>query len=178
MKKQLAQILLVLIVVFITSCNKDVKRNHEEIVEKPNKQNELTISLQFKSNKADNFKLSLNNIVVDEFQKKNIQIIEKIEPSSGFDEIYASFGTNNVSNNLIINFGDKNEKTITIDNILITLNSKSININHDNFNTYFSHNKFVKKAINNNITLSTIKKNGKLNPVIFAKPNLINSLME
>lgn len=178
MKKLPVYILLLFIIVLITTCKKDVETNHKEIVDKLNNQKELTISIQFKSDKADNFKVSLNNILVDEFQKKNIQIIEKIEPSSGFDEIYANFGANNISNKLIINLGNRNEKTIIIENILITFGSKNININQTNFNTYFNHNKFVKKVINSKITLSTTKIDGVLNPVIFAKPNLFNSIME
>jgi len=177
MRKQLVQILIFTIVVFISSCNNDTRNSEQEIVPETKEKRELTVIIQFKSNKADNFKLSLNNIVVDEFQKKNVQIIEKIEPSSGFDEISASFGENNISNNLVINFGNRIEKTIIIESIDLFLNSKNIRINNQNFDKYFKHNNFLKISLKEKITLNSVKVGNKLNPVIFAKPNLIKSLL-
>lgn len=165
--------ILLLFVIFF-SCNEKTKNNSEDLnnnklINSP----ELTVSIQFKSNKADNFRLSLNNIIVDEYQNKNIQIIEKIQPSTNFDEISANFGPNNISNNIVINLGNKQEKRIQIKNIKISYGDKEIYIdNVVDFKTHFAYNKFIKLDSLSNIIINTIEKEGVINPVIYSKKNL------
>ena len=83
----------------------DSSENHKTSVETEVK--ELEVVLDFKTNKDDKFKLMLNNIRVDEFQNKNVQIIEKVNQTSSVDKIITKFGDNNISNNFIINLRTK-----------------------------------------------------------------------
>jgi len=145
---------------------------NDEFIKSP----ELIVSIYFKSNKSDNIKLSLNNIIVDEFQKKNVQIIEKIEPTTNFDEILANFGPNNISNNIVINLGTKKIK-IQIKSIKISYEDKEVFIDNTvDFKKYFAFNKHVKLESKSNIIIKTIEKKGVINPVIYSKKNLIKFL--
>ena len=49
----------------------------------------------------------MNNIKVDELQRKHIQIFETVSPSIDFDNIIAKFDKNNMSKNIVFGLGNK-----------------------------------------------------------------------
>ena len=61
-----------LLIVFVSCKNNDNKTPKIEAKEKQVKN--LIVKMEFKTNVEDVFKISVINIIVDEFQKKNIQI--------------------------------------------------------------------------------------------------------
>ena len=67
----------------------------------------------------------MNSIIVDDFQKKNIHIIENVSPTNIIDVISASFGVNNISNKLQISLGNKEEKVVAIESIILSLKSSA-----------------------------------------------------
>lgn len=139
--KKLAFILLV----FVVACKNEPKETAEEpqTTEVEEVVNELEIVMNFKTDTAGEFKLMLNNVKMDEFQRKNIHVIEKVEPATGIDELRASFGPNNISNNIYINFGNKATKNVEISNIQIQYGDKGFNIDANALTEYFSLNKYV-----------------------------------
>ncbi|MBT8279211.1 MAG: hypothetical protein KJO41_09425 [Bacteroidia bacterium] len=146
-----------------------------EVVEDTAK--ELKIAMNFKTDKADEFRLMLNNVEVDEFQRKNIHIIEKVAPTSGSDEMTASFGANNISKTLHINLGNKEEKSIEISAVQISYGQNSLAVDGSNLSEYFSMNKYVDfDSVSQ--TIKTKRIDGKHIPTIILKRKHINSLMQ
>ena len=84
----------------------------------------------------------LNNIKVDEFQKKNIQVREIVPASSELESIVAKFGEGNKSSNVVLSLGKK-PKIIFFNGIEFSYGEKSILITGSNFNKFLSTNKFV-----------------------------------
>lgn len=158
--------------VFFFSCNNSKKTQKDKIAEEP----ELIIKLGFKTNVEDEFVVMLNNIKVDEFQKKNIQVREIVPASSELESIVAKFGEGNKSSNVILSLGKK-PKTIFFNGIEFSYGEKSILITSSNFNKFLSTNKFAALE-NEEFTISTKKLNGKHNPALIAKKRLLDSLFK
>jgi len=138
--------LLLVLVVVIVSCKSETKENtsaKEEVavIEAPAK--ELEIEMNFKTNKEDDFKLAVNNIIKDEFQKKSVVITEKVSPSSSMEKIIANFGENIVSNSIRFDLGNKELKEIEIQTILVSYGANSLSIPGSQLHKYFIINKFV-----------------------------------
>ena len=72
----------------------------------------LVVDFSFKTDQEDKFRIMMNNIVVDEFQQKNIQFSEDVPPSSSFENFHAEFDAYNMSNNVVINLGNKSLKNV------------------------------------------------------------------
>lgn len=136
----------------------------------------LIIDFSFKTSEADEFKIMMNNIQVDELQTKNIQIVENVIQSTGFDKIIANFGSNNLSKQVVIHLGSKIEKEVTINGILISYGNKQFNLTSpEDLNSNLVFNKFiVRDSVTNRLTTKQI--DGKLNPTIRIKNSLINQL--
>ena len=118
----------------------------------------------------------VNNIAVDELQKKNIHISEEVVPTSGIDEISANFGDNNISNNVLINFGNKEVKEVEIMDITVIFGNNQISLKTpEDQNRYLNFNKFIEKDTTSN-KLRTKRVNGAHNPTIYFKRNLVNLL--
>lgn len=169
--------LLVLICLCI-SCNTSEKKtsNISEIESTQIESRSLIIEFKFKTNKPDVFKIMMDNIEVDELQKKNIHVFENVTPTSKEDKIIAKFDANNMSKNIIINLGTKEIKEVEIINISISYGD-----NHYSFDTlndikkYFAFNRFIDVSEDNK-KIKTKKVDGKHNPAISVRQNLIRLL--
>lgn len=168
-------LLVTICVAFIIGCkNKETVKSitpdtHLE------EEKELVVDISFKTNKEDEFKLMLNDIVVDDFQKRNIHIIEKVFPNSIFESLSAKFKTDKLSKNFYINFGNKSEKEIVIEYINLSYGNNSIEIKPEDIGEYFTLNKFIElDSISNN--LRTYKRDGGLNPAIVLSRKVLNNL--
>jgi cupin superfamily acireductone dioxygenase involved in methionine salvage len=174
---KISNIVLVLFVLLSFSCKNN---NEKQIVSIDKKevipQKQLIINFNFKTNKADTFMIMLNNIEVDELQKKNIHIFEDVVSSMAEDAIIAEFGNNNISNNIIIHLGNKTLKEVEVKSIFIAYGENQFSITSaEDLNKYFAFNKFIERDSTNKI-LKTKKVEGKHNPAFRLKRNLINIL--
>jgi len=136
----------------------------------------LIIDLNFKTNKEGVFKIMMNNIQVDELQKKSIHFSEDVISTTTEDAIKAEFDANNISDNIIISFGNKEVKEIEIVNLFVSYGSSQINISSpSDIEKYLAFNKFIERDSTSN-KIRTKKINGQHNPGLFFKRNLINLL--
>ena len=134
---------------------------------------QLEIRFSFKTSKTDVFKIMMNNIEVDEFQKKNIQIFETIPPSSQFENIIAKFDEGNMSKNIVFSLGNNEVKEIIIENIIISYKNKDINIStSEDIAKFLKFNKYV-EADSSNKLIKTKKVNGKHSPAFTFSKKLI-----
>ncbi|SDR75071.1 hypothetical protein SAMN04515667_0543 [Formosa sp. Hel1_31_208] len=171
--------LCIILVVIAFACKDDAKVDEQKnqtsvsVAEKAIK--ELEVIVSFKTNKSDEFKLMLNNVPVDEFQRKNIHVIEKTEPTTSFEQITAKFGNNNLSNNFNINFGTKELKEVEIVSIQMTYGKNSVSIKGTDLESYFNINNYINYDATTGV-LKTQKVGGKHYPAISAKRIAINIL--
>lgn len=175
MKRSL--ILLTTMILFVNckgpTDNQEIS-NETKSTEEVSKQ--LEIRFSFKTNKTDVFKIMMNNIEVDELQKKNIQIFETVSPTSDFDNIVAKFDEGNMSKNIVFSLGNKNVKEVTIDNINISYNNKVIDISKpEDINKFLRFNKYVKRDSTSN-KIKTKRVDGKHNPTFTFSKSLAKQL--
>ena len=172
-------IFLVVLVVFLSVACKEKPSESTAIssVEKTQEEpfKELLIVINFKTNKADTFKLMLNNIEVDDFQKKNIHIFEDVISTNTLDVISANFGINNISNQLHISLGNKEEKVVTIETINISYGKNSLSIESSKLKDFFFFNKFISQDEATS-EIKTKKVDGKHSPIMFIKKKAITEL--
>jgi hypothetical protein len=109
---------------------------------KPIAKKELVVNMEFKTNKADELTFALNDIAVDELQKKNIQIIEGVIPTSSPDKFQGNFGEGNISRKFEIDLGRNELKEFQIFAISFKYGDKTINISPDELEKYFAFSKF------------------------------------
>ncbi len=173
-------ILILMLLLFIVSCKNESKINETE---KPSNQaktekvsEQLEIEFRFKTNKKDVFKIMMNNIEVDELQKKNIHFFETVEPTSNYDYIDAKFDEGNMSKKITINLGDKKIKTVEIQSINISYKNNVINISsHKDINKYLRFNKYIERDSASSI-IKTKKVKGQHKPAITFSKKLINEI--
>ena len=157
------------------------KNNSETLTLQNNTQIEkakpsLIISINYKSDKIDVFKIMMNNIIVDEFQKKSIQFSEEVVPTSNFDNIEVKFDEDNFSKNIIVHLGNKNEKTVEIKDITVSFDDKVVKLSTpSDFNDFLVFNKFIDVDFDNKV-IRTKKVDGKLYPTFSFRQKLINQL--
>jgi len=169
------KIILVLVVVTtLFACKNDkVKSKAQDDTELKKEDNTLKVFFEFKTNKEDEFKIILNNIEVDEFQKMNIEAREIIPVTTSFEKMNVSFFDNVFSKNFLIGLGNDKLKELEINKIVISRGPNIVTVNKENIQDYFSPNKYVEFKNNKIITK---KVNGKHVPLLFAKSRLINTL--
>jgi len=161
-------------VLFFFSCQ---ERGSEKVEKnKTDELKEIVVKIVLKTDTEDVFKIMLNNIEVDEFQKKNIIVKETIPVTSDYDNMTASFGFNNFSHNIIINLGEKLKK-VSFNSIEISYGKNKLTINNENYKHYLKANKFV-DIDNNSFKIVTKRIDGKHNPVLIAKKNIFNNLIK
>ena len=174
------KIVLVCVVALLAfACKNEAKETTQKetkvVVKKAKSNPELKVTISFKSNKADEFKLTLNNVIVDEFQKKNVQVIEKITASNKIDELTASFGENNISKNFVIGLGNKVVKEVEIENITLTYGDNTQVIKALDLPKHFVFNKFT--SFNEAaLKINTKKVDGKHAPALILKAKTLNNL--
>lgn len=140
MKKLLFVILLITL-----SCKTETKGKGpvEKVVEVEAPARNLLIEVYFKTNKDDDFKLAVDNIIKDEFQKKSVVITEKVSPSSLMETISANFGEGIISNSIRFDLGTKELKEIEFESINFSYGPNSLAISGSDLYEYFIINKFV-----------------------------------
>jgi len=178
MKKNVSTLLILLLIINI-SCKNNNKApikeevKAEEVVVVPK---QLSIDFNFKTNKADVFKIMMNNIQVDDLQKKNVHIFENVAPSSTLDKIMATFGEDEMSKNIAIHLGNQEIKEVEISSIEVSYGDNLLSIKTpQDIDKYIVFNKFIQKDPASNV-LKTIRVSGQHNPVFSFKHNLINFL--
>lgn len=164
-----------------SACNGNAVKKTSEISKLESLKEEspqLIIDLSFKTSKPDVFKIMMNNIEFDELQKKNIQIFENVIPSTADDNIVAKFDPGNFSKQVVIHLGNKTEKEVVINKLLISFGDNQFNLtNAEDFNQYLAFNKFIERdSLTNKMITKRIS--GKLNPTIRIKNILLNQLMK
>lgn len=171
--------LLLVLAVVIVSCKSETKETvpaKEEVTEVAKEVvKELEIEMKFKTNKDADFKLSVSNIVKDEFQKKSVVITEKVAPSSSMETIEANFGENIISNSIRFDIGNKELKEVEIGSIDIKYGNNTLNIQGSDLVKYFVINKFIDYNPETGL-LKTQKVEGKHYPAIALKRSAINLL--
>lgn len=171
-------ILIFFLSVLSVGCKNEDKQNSsitEQIteVDQPKK---FTVHFNLKTNKTDVFKIMMNNIEVDELQKKNIVIFEELSSSSKGDVIVAEFDANNMSNHIVFHLGNNSIKEVEIQSILVAYGKNQYNITTAaDINKYLVFNKFIERDTMNK-TLKTKKVDGILYPTFSIKNNLIKIL--
>ncbi|WP_353777100.1 hypothetical protein [Winogradskyella sp. 3972H.M.0a.05] len=136
----------------------------------------LKATIVFKTNTEDEFKVMMNNIEIDEFQKKSIHFTESVLPNSKYETISVDFGANNISRNININFGRKNLKQIQIQSITLSYGGNELLIEGSNLEEHFTINKYISYD-KETFTLTTQKVEGRYNPAIILKQKTINGLV-
>lgn len=171
-------LLIFLFAVLSIGCKNNDKQDTSVVESKTaiNQPKKLTVNFSFKTNKPDVFQIMMNNIEVDDLQKKNIQIFEDVVPSTGDDAIVAEFGANNMSKQIVFHLGNKTIKEVEIKSILVAYGKNQYNLTTvEDINKYLAFNKFVVRDTLNK-TIKTKRVDGKLNPTFRIKNNLINLL--
>jgi hypothetical protein len=166
----------VLVILFILiSCENNqkeiepLKEGSEDI------KDELRVKIKYKTNKSDEFRLSLNHIKLDEFQSKSIHIIEKVEPTTNSDNITANFGKGNFSNRFQFGLGNIEPKKVTLEEIHMSYKDKNLIIESDQINEYFRFNEFVEyDSISHQIRTKRV--DGKHFPVLSLKWKYLTNL--
>ena len=171
--KKLLIVFLLITVACKTETKEQATNTENKVASETTK--ELEVVINFKTNKTDEFKLMLNNIEVDEFQRKHSQVIEKVTTSTGTDEIVAKFGANNISKNFHIDFGAKEIKQIEIESIKMSYGKNELVVTGSEIDEFFTINKYIEYDKTNNV-LQTKRVEGNHYPIIVLKPKGVNIL--
>lgn len=175
--KKMKKVFFVALIFVLSSCKNDKVETVKEVIqveEVKEVKKEFIVKIQFKTNKEDDFRLLLSNIEVDEFQKKNIQITEKVGPASQFETITANFGEN-ISGRFTINLGNKEVKEVEINSIKIIYGSNSIECSLADIEKHFFWNKYI--TIKDN-KIVTVRMNKKHNPTLNLRKKYLLKLQD
>lgn len=171
--------LFFVLMLLIVSCKSETKENpiEKEQVAIEEQIKELKVVVNFRTNKEDEFKLLLNNVSVDEFQRKNIHVIEKVMPTSTTESFTATFGENNISPNLNLNFGVKDNKEVEIESINMSYGENTLMISGSELSEYFTINKYITQdSITHKLTTQRIE--GKYYPALILRRRAYNALVK
>ena len=176
MKKIVVILVLLSLLIACNNGTQESKKNEATKKAVEDVKKELVVKIKFKTNKQDVFRIIIYDIVIDDLQKKNIQIFEEVVPSTEVDQIIAKFDSNNISNNIAINVGNEQEKKVEIESIFVSYGQNQIDIKTpQEINKYLFFNKFIERDSTTTI-LQTKKVDGTHYPVVNFKRNLINFL--
>ena len=138
---------------------------------------EFVVEMNFKSNTEDEFKLMLNNVEVDEFQRKNIHVLEKVIPTTSEESLSANFGEN-YSTDFQINLGNKTPKEVEFISMTVKYGDRAIQISRQNLNEYVAvNNKYVAYDSISGI-LKTSMVDGRHFPTVIMRKKTLRSLAE
>ncbi len=160
---------LILVISFI-SCKKETEKKP---ILKNNEKKEFIVKVSLQTDKEDELKILVNNVRVNRFQRKNIEIKEKLivldKPKTYNFNLKEDF-----SNSVRLSLGNKEEKTIKVRVIEITYQDIKIRTNGNDLDKYFTFNKYVTYNKENS-TLTIKKVDGKLNPVMRLNKSVFKS---
>lgn len=171
-------IVLVFFFALVFSCNKETKTEKQSLeVTSQDTVEQLEVRLIFKTNKEDVFKIMMNDIEVDELQKKNIHLSEVVSPTSNYERIVAKFDEGNMSKKIVVGLGNKEVKEVIIKDIVVSYKNNIVEIySPQDFKKYIRLNKYVDLDTTNAILLSTKKIEGKHSPSFSLTKKLLNQL--
>ena len=163
------------LIILLFSCKNESKDSDNSLLlEEPIKK--LELEFYFKTDKADEFKIIMSDIKIDELQNKSITISENVIPSTNEDRIIAKFDEGNFSDKVMISLGNKELKSVKINRIFVKYGLKEILLSSpEELNNYLFFNKFIDFDMPNKV-VTTKEVDGNHNPVIFFKPILIKFL--
>ncbi|HMC00677.1 MAG TPA: hypothetical protein VKN14_06545 [Flavobacteriaceae bacterium] len=170
------RILLLIIVLISFGCKTDSneKKKQDEVEKETDLKKEFVVKMKFKTNRSDNIKMVLYNIISDEYQNKYIVINESIVLTSEMDMLTANFGEN-ISDNFRINFGEKEIKEIEIESIELSFDKNTLLIEPSEIINYFDFNEYiVQDPISYKLQTKRIEE--KLHPIIYLKPQYMREL--
>ncbi len=162
------------VLLFFISCNQNSNSSVESNASKIKKK-EFLVSIEYKSNSPDKFKLIMDNIKVDEFQRKSIVITEDVVATTSLDFINANFGEN-ISSRIVLNLGNKEVKKVVINELIMSYGDNSIIIDGNSILDSFKLNEFV-EFDSTSKELKTKRINNNHAPALILKPKVINQLM-
>lgn len=134
----------------------------------------LLVKLELKTTVKDEFRIMLNQIEIDEFQKMNIQASEVIPVTSHYESMKVDFFENMFSKKIVIGLGNKFPKRVEIKSISVSKGLNIIDIPQAQIEEYFTANKYV--IFDDDMNITTKKIDGKHAPILFANSRLINLL--
>ncbi|WP_431157043.1 hypothetical protein [Winogradskyella poriferorum] len=117
----------------------------------------------------------MDNIKVDEFQRKSIVITEDVVATTSLDFINANFGEN-ISSRIVLNLGNKEVKKVVINELIMSYGDNSIIIDGNSILDSFKLNEFV-EFDSTSKELKTKRINNNHAPALILKPKVINQLM-
>ncbi|MFD2917028.1 hypothetical protein [Psychroserpens luteus] len=164
-------ILLSCLIALLSSCNQKKSPINDSI---ETKKEVLSVKMDLKTSAKDEFKIMLNQIEIDEFQKINIHVSEFIPVTSNYESMTVNFFENVFSKKLVISLGNKSQKKVEIQSISISKGSNSIDIPKAQIKDYFIASKFV--TFDDELNIITKKIDGKHAPFLYANNKLINLL--
>ncbi|WP_460220435.1 hypothetical protein [Psychroserpens sp. MEBiC05023] len=165
---------IILLLFSLLSCQENPNSN--KVLAKEVSVPNFIIKIEISTDTEDDFKIMFNNIIIDEFQSKNVQVKERIPTSTGYESIVASYYGNNTSNDLRIILGIKSKK-VKFKKIDISYVDKNLVIDNDNFNNYFRFNEFI-SLDDTTFTFTVTNPSNNHTPVIFAKKRLIDFMFD
>lgn len=169
--KQVLLILFIGCILFSCNENKSVANGDNT----PSEQKKvLSVSIELKTTHDDEFRIMLNQIEVDEFQKMDIRAYEVIPATNNYDKMTARFFDKIISKKLVIGLGNKHLKTVDINRISMSYGTSSLVIPKVELSSYFNTNSYA--SFDNQMNIVTQKDNGRHLPALYANAKLINAL--
>lgn len=171
-------IVLLIASIFTIGCDKakENEKANKNTKKSENLEEQLEVRVSFKTNKEDVFKITMNNIQIDELQKKNIQFFETISPTPNYEEITAKFDKGNMSEKIIVSLGNKKLKKVDIDKITVTYKNKAMEFGTaEDLFKFFRFNKYVVVDSTSKV-VQTKRFEGQHNPSFSFTKRLINQL--
>ena len=172
--------LLTLVLLIVASSCKEEKiaeenQSTETEIEKK-KSKKLQCEVDLTTSHPDEFKLFSNNVFLNNNQSMSISIAQKLNQNETNKRISFEFPENIVPDyNLGISLGNKNVKTVALNNVKISFGIINYQIPADSLDKYFTTNRFV-EFDKESKTYSTKKIDGNHNPMIFLRNKYLLSL--
>lgn len=161
----------------IFSCNDNKAKLEKQDVKEVDVQQakQFIFSVDLETSSPDEFILFSNDVFLNNDQFMNVNIKQKLHSNETEkkmifklpQEIFPDY-------NLGFVLGRNTEKKIKINKIIVQYGEKNLTIPSEKLSDYFQFNRFIE--VDKEGTISVIKKDNKLNPVMFLKKTYINKL--
>lgn len=155
--KKIIIISLLLFIVSNLSCKEQEDNESKPIEVKKN--DELKFKVTLNTSTSDDFRLLLNNIKKDN-SKINIQVSESLKAGDEDQTIEINIKENYFPQEIIVDLGQKEQKTVDIKDIYIKASNFELNIPKNKINHFFYPNQFISyDSIAKNYNVNTSNKN-------------------